>query len=58
MSYFCKLFLTGPQAKEAASWIFSGNMEQSVNKYVYDLESILNRKIILSKFIEQFIHVP
>lgn len=33
LSYFCKLFLTGSQAEEAAKWIFSANIEQPFNKY-------------------------
>ncbi|XP_055839450.1 sarcosine dehydrogenase, mitochondrial [Episyrphus balteatus] len=35
MSYFCKLFLEGPQAKEAADWIFTANTNRDVKKTVY-----------------------
>lgn len=49
MSYFCKLFLTGPQAKEAASWIFTANMDQPNNKYVYFIFSYYNENKTISK---------
>ncbi|KAL5291158.1 SARDH family protein [Megaselia abdita] len=35
LSYFCKLFLEGPEAKEAADWIFAGNTNRPSNKTVY-----------------------
>lgn len=35
LSYFCKLFLTGNQAKEAAEWIFTADLNKPVNKTIY-----------------------
>lgn len=35
MSYFCKLFLTGSEAKQAADWIFTADMDKPVNKTIY-----------------------
>ncbi|KAL9919954.1 LOW QUALITY PROTEIN: sarcosine dehydrogenase [Glossina fuscipes fuscipes] len=35
MSYFCKLFLEGPEAEKAADWIFSGNTKRDIKKTVY-----------------------
>ncbi|XP_055610172.1 sarcosine dehydrogenase, mitochondrial [Uranotaenia lowii] len=35
LSYFCKLFLTGSQAKEAAEWIFTADLNKPVNKTIY-----------------------
>ncbi|XP_037949767.1 sarcosine dehydrogenase, mitochondrial [Teleopsis dalmanni] len=35
MSYFCKLYLEGPQAQKAADWIFTGNTNRDVKKTVY-----------------------
>ncbi|XP_050073770.1 sarcosine dehydrogenase, mitochondrial [Anopheles maculipalpis] len=35
LSYFSKLFLTGSQAKEAAEWIFTANLDKPINKTVY-----------------------
>ena len=34
LSYFCKVFLTGSQAEEAVKWIFTGNLDKPVNKYI------------------------
>lgn len=33
MSYFCKMFLSGNQADEAAKWIFTGNVNKGINKF-------------------------
>ncbi|XP_013113750.2 sarcosine dehydrogenase, mitochondrial [Stomoxys calcitrans] len=35
MSYFCKLFLEGPDAQKAADWIFTGNTNRDAKKTVY-----------------------
>lgn len=35
MSYFGKFYLTGPEAQEAADWIFSARMDGEVGKTVY-----------------------
>ncbi|TMW41118.1 hypothetical protein DOY81_013799 [Sarcophaga bullata] len=35
MSYFCKLYLEGPDAQKAADWIFSANTNRDVKKTVY-----------------------
>lgn len=32
ISYFCKMFLTGPQAKDAADWIFTADTDKEPNK--------------------------
>lgn len=32
MSYFCKLYLEGPDAQKAADWIFSANTNRDVKK--------------------------
>lgn len=32
ISYFCKMFLTGPQATEAANWIFTADTNKEANK--------------------------
>lgn len=41
MSYFGKFFLTGPQAEEAASYIFSGDLKKPPGSTVYTC--ILNK---------------
>lgn len=33
ISYFCKMFITGPQAKEAIDWIFTADSNKEINKY-------------------------
>ena len=35
MSYFGKFYLTGPDAQQAADWIFSARMDGEVGKTVY-----------------------
>lgn len=32
ISYFCKLFITGPQAKEAVEWVFTADTNKEMNK--------------------------
>ncbi|CAG9805929.1 unnamed protein product [Chironomus riparius] len=34
-SYFCKVFLTGLQAEEAAKWIFTADLNKPSNKTIY-----------------------
>ena len=35
MSYFGKFYLTGPEAQEAADWVFSARMDGEAGKTVY-----------------------
>ncbi|XP_026462833.1 sarcosine dehydrogenase, mitochondrial-like [Ctenocephalides felis] len=35
MSYFCKLYLTGPDAQQASDYIFTANTNKPTNKTVY-----------------------
>ena len=42
MSYFGKYYLTGPEAQEAADWIFSARMDGEVGKTIYTC--MLNEK--------------
>ena len=42
MSYFGKYYLTGPQAQEAADWVFSARMDAEVGKTIYTC--MLNEK--------------
>lgn len=35
MSYFCKLYLTGPDAQQACDYIFTANTNKPTNKLVY-----------------------
>ena len=35
MSYFGKYYLTGPEAQEAADWIFSARMDGEVGRTIY-----------------------
>ena len=38
-SYFCKVFLTGLQAEEAAKWIFTADLNKPSNKYGNERET-------------------
>lgn len=33
LSSYCKVFLTGKEANEAAEWMFTANLKQDFNKY-------------------------
>lgn len=35
LSYFAKFYLTGPNAKEAADWLFTANTDKDHEKAVY-----------------------
>ncbi|KAG5682277.1 hypothetical protein PVAND_011640 [Polypedilum vanderplanki] len=35
LSYFCKVFITGSQAEEAAKWIFTADLNKPFNKTIY-----------------------
>lgn len=35
LSYFCKMYLTGPDAQYAADWLFTAHTDRELEKVVY-----------------------
>lgn len=48
MSYFAKLYLTGPQAEEAANWLFTGVTNKGGDKYERSSVTLLDYSITIS----------